>query len=158
MYRSAIRILVADGESATRKSLHWHLEDAGYEVIPAACAGDVLLQCELQPPDVIILDVRLPDMDGYELCGRLRSDPETTEIPIIMTTDAVDSMTRSYLSKMVEFAGGDYFVAKPCDANVLVHLVRDIAPGATSGLQCSVRQFPTRVVWPTSRLHTLTQG
>lgn len=156
MYTSAIRILVADGESAARKALHWHLEDAGYEVIPAACAGDVLLQCELQPPDAIILDVRLPDMDGYELCGRLRSDPETCEIPIIMTTEAVDSMTRSYFAKMVEFAGGDYFVAKPCDANVLVHLVRDIVPDATGDRNCCAGQFPTRVVWPTSRLRSMT--
>ena len=155
MLQQPLRILVADADQTSRKYLTWHLQDAGYFVIPAATGADVLLQCEIDPPDAAVLDVRLPDIDGYDVCSQLRRDHRTQDIPIILTTVVADNMSRTYLSQMVEFAGGDYFVAKPCDVNVLVQLVRDVVPQAPRPRNGSSGDFPTRVVWPTTRMRSV---
>lgn len=176
MHRVPVCVLVADSNQSNRKHLTRHLADGGFCVIPAASGGDVLLQCEIDPPDVLVIDAALVDMDGYELCSRLRHDPRTADLPIIVTTEASDEMTRNYIGQMVEYAGGDFFLIKPYDANVLVQLVVDVAPsrrrpayprshgpggrppssGApNTGPSFGTGHAPTRVVWPTIRVNTL---
>ena len=155
MQQQPVRVLVADGDIASRKNLTWHLEDAGYRIVPASSGSDVLLQVEVEPPDVIILDTCLPDIDGYDVCSQLRRDPSTRDIPVILIAAPTDGMTRAYLAKMVDYAGGDYFVAKPCDVNVLVHLVTLVAPTAERPNPVMLPGFPTRMVWPTTRVRPL---
>lgn len=151
MQQAPIRVLVADGDRSARKDLTWHLEDAGFEVVPAACGGEALMQCEIDPPDVVIIDVGLPDIDGYDVCTQIRHDPSTSNVPIILTTVTVDDMTRSYLGQMVNYAGGDFFVAKPYDVNVLVQLVADVVSSLNENGGAAGRpSFPTRVTWPTT--------
>jgi DNA-binding response OmpR family regulator len=162
MNRRLPRVLVADNDVANRKSLTWHLQDAGFHVVPAACGSDVLLQCEIEPPDAIIMDVGLPDMDGYDVCAHLRRDARSSEVDIILMSEAADDMSRAYLAKMVDYAGGDYFLAKPCDVNLLVKLIDDIVRSAgdlRSGHNpandlCSACS-PTHVVWPTTRMRNV---
>ncbi len=157
MEQAPIRVLVADSDQSTRKDLTWHLQDVGFEVVPAASGGEVLMQCEIDPPDVVIIDVRLPDIDGYDVCSQLRHEPGTSNVPIILTTAAVDEMTQSYLGQMVEYAGGDFFVAKPCDVNVLVQLVTDAISSLAKPDEAAPTGFPTRVTWPTTvRARSLT--
>ena len=151
MSRPLRRVLVADHDVETRKTLTWHLQEGGYFVLPAACAADVLLQCEIEPPDAIIMDVRLPDMDGYDVCAQLRHDPQCSDITIILMTDAADPMSRAYLARMVDYVGGDYFVAKPCDVNLLTKLIDDIVDPEDEPDDCHPTASPTRVVWPTTR-------
>ncbi len=150
MLKPPVRVLVADSDQSVRKDLAWHLEDVGYEVVPAANGGDVLMQCEIDPPDAVIIDVRLPDMDGYEVCTQLRHDPGTTDVPIIITAVPCDKMTQTYLGQMVDYAGGDFFVAKPCDVNVLVQLVTDAVSPPQDAEVPALVGFPTRVTWPTT--------
>ncbi len=151
MCRYPPRILVADSDVAARKALTWHLQDAGYYVVPAASAADVLLQCEVEPPEVIIMDVRLPDMDGYDACVQLRHDVCCSDVTIILTTDIVDAITRGYVAKMVDYVGGDYFVAKPYDVNLLVKLVDDAVRTSEKDDTRRVLASPTHVVWPTTQ-------
>ena len=151
MNRHFRRVLVADNDTKSRKELSLHLQDGGYYVIPASCASDVLLECEIDPPDAIIMDVRLPDMDGYDVCAQLRHAPECSDVTIILMTEAADSMSRAYLAKMVDFAGGDYFVAKPCDVNLLMKLMEDVLEPVGRGEDQHATTSPTHVVWPTTR-------
>lgn len=152
MNRPLRRIVVADHDLQNRKTLTWHLQDGGYYVVPAACATDVLIQCEVDPPDAIIMDVRLPDMDGYDVCAQLRHDPQCSDITIILMTDAADPISRAYVAKMVDYAGGDYFVAKPCDINLLTRLIDDVVEPPDQAEDGRPTASPTHVVWPTTRM------
>jgi len=115
----------------------------------------VLLLCDLHPPDVLIMDVRLPDMDGFELCERVRRETRDLDLTIILTTEASDDMTRAYFGQMVDYAGGDYFVAKPCDRKLLLKLLDDLAAEPAGNKRQAVKVFPTHVTWPTTR-HRMT--
>jgi len=145
-----VRVLVADSNGNHRKAVARQLQNAGYFVVPAADGADVLLHCELDPPDVFLIDVRLSDVDGYDLCAQIRSEPHLAEVPIILTTEVRDRMSRAYLKQMVEYAGGDYFLARPWDVNVLVKLLKAIVPPVPPVDSAVPAGFPTRVVWPTS--------
>ena len=127
MSRKPHRILVADEEDLSRNALRHHLVDAGYQVCTTTSGEDVVMLCDVDPPDVLIVDVHLPDMDGFEVCERVRHETGDMAMTVIITTDASDDMTHSYLAQMVEYAGGDYFFAKPCDLNLLLTLLDDLA-------------------------------
>ncbi len=79
-------ILVVDDDPAVRSSLAKLLRFRGYEVATEENAAGVLEAVRLLRPDVILLDVKLPDLDGFEVCRRLRADPETRLVPIVLVT------------------------------------------------------------------------
>jgi DNA-binding response OmpR family regulator len=87
----------------------------GYEVITARSGEAALRVIEQSPPDLALLDVRMPDMEGYELCRRLRQNPLTAGIPIVMLTALVDENDRQ---KGIE-AGADDCLPKPFDVELL---------------------------------------
>ena len=99
--------------------------------------------CDMAPPDILIMDVHLPDMDGFDVCEYVRHETRDCELTTIIVTDVDDEMTRTYLGQMAEYVGADYFLAKPCDGKLLVKLVDSLArehrvpaarrPRATSG-------------------------
>jgi CheY-like chemotaxis protein len=151
MNRPPRRVLLADSDVAIRRTLTWQLQDRGCFVVPAGCGSDVLLQCEIDPPDAIVMDVRLPDRDGYEICAQLRRDSRCPDVTIILMTEAADEMSRAYLAKMVDYAGGDYFVAKPCDVNLLVRLIDEQIEVPERFEHRQPVGSPTHVVWPTTR-------
>ena len=153
MARKPQRILIADGEDTSRNALRHQLIDAGYHVCTTTCGADVVLLCDLDPPDVLIMDVNLPDMDGFEVCERVRHGVGDASMTVIITTHASDGMTYSYLGQMVEYAGGDYFVAKPCDLKLLLTVLNDLAVEDERVAEQSGAAFPTRVTWPTTARH-----
>jgi len=150
--QASIHVLLADRDSAHRRHVVSHLQEAGFYVVPASTGADVLLHCELAPPGVAVIDVRLSDMDGYDVCSQLRQVMSTRELPIILTTDAHDGFSRAYLAKMVEYAGGDFFLSKPYDINVLIQLIMELGQSVRSPGRARSGAFPTRVVWPTNQL------
>ena len=154
MKRKTARILVADDEQDARRTLRQQLEDAGYAVCTVSSGGDAVLMCDLDPPDVLIMDVHLPDMDGFEVCERIRRGARGSDLTVIIITDPVDDMTKSYLGQMVEYVGGDYFIAKPCDSHLIVQLVDDVARWGRSVGKPRRAGPPTHVVWPTVRPRT----
>ena len=110
-----LRILIVDDEAINLKLVSRLLEIEGYEVSTAQSGEVALRLIEQTPPDLALLDVRMPDMEGYELCRRLRQNPRTAGIPIVMLTAMVDENDRL---KGIE-AGADDCLPKPFDVELL---------------------------------------
>ncbi|UCE60398.1 MAG: response regulator transcription factor [Phycisphaerales bacterium] len=157
MRRKPLRIVVADNDRNSRHALHQQLIDAGHKVCRSVLAGEVGMLCELDPPDVLILDVNLPDMDAFEVCERIRREAGGDDPTIILMTDASDDMIRTYIDQMADYAGGDYFLAKPFDPKLLLKLLDQLASERKPADRASAG-FPTKVTWPTSRLSALAQA
>ncbi len=86
--------------------------------VKAAVNGPMALKiAEKQPPDLILLDIQMPGMDGYEVCRRLKADPATSAIPVIFLTG------ESGVEPEVAEAGGSAYVTKPVDSGVLLSTV-----------------------------------
>jgi CheY-like chemotaxis protein len=107
--------LIVDDEAINLKLVSRLLEMEGYEVITARSGEAALRLIEQSPPDLALLDVRMPDMEGFELCRRLRQNPHMAGIPIVMLTALVDEKDRQ---KGIE-AGADDCLPKPFDVDLL---------------------------------------
>lgn len=114
------RILIVDDSVATRRLLHAILHNAGYEVLEAADAAEAEGIITQTPPDLILLDIMLPGMSGFELCERLKRDPQTAGIPIIMVTALSEVRDRVQGLR----SGADDFLSKPFDRLELVTRIR----------------------------------
>ena len=102
-------LLVVDDNPHNLRLLLQVLEQRGYEVRPAINGRLALRSAAADPPDLVLLDVRMPDMDGYEVCRRLKLDPKTESIPVIFI-----SALEEVIDKVAAFeAGGVDFVSKP---------------------------------------------
>src|SRR5207249_2235968 len=82
----AEKILIVDDDIDSLKLIGLMLQRQGYEISAASSGGQAIAKALADSPDLIILDVMMPDMDGYEVCRRLRADANTQSIPIIMFT------------------------------------------------------------------------
>ena len=103
-------ILVVDDNQQNLELLQVYLEDVDCRSIPASDGPEALDIISKNPPDLILLDVMMPKMSGFEVCRRVKSDPKTSDIPVIMVTAlnefgdierAIDSGTDDFLSKPV---------------------------------------------------------
>src|SRR6266850_1140956 len=104
-------VLVVDDEEQNRSLLRDPLEARGYEVVEAENGLVALHLIAGRPPDVILLDVMMPHMDGFEVCRTLKNDPKTAHIPILMVTALSDRKERL----MGIGAGANDFLNKPVD-------------------------------------------
>ncbi len=103
------RILVVDDTPASLQFIADFLADCGYDVLPAQEGKEALARATLALPDLILLDVMLPDMDGFDVCRRLKQQPETRDIPVIFMTALLETQ-----DKVNGFAaGGIDYVTKP---------------------------------------------
>ena len=116
------RILVVDDIPANVKLLEVRLLAEYFEVLTASNGADALETCENGKVDVVLLDVMMPDMDGFEVCRRLKSDPATSHIPVVMITalDQVSDRIRGLE------AGADDFLTKPVNDLQLMTRVRSL--------------------------------
>jgi two-component system cell cycle response regulator len=114
------RILVVDDIAANLRLLEARLNAEYYEVALAASGPEALLLAADWVPDVILLDVMMPGMDGYEVCRRLKLNPVTAAIPVVMVTALVDPAERV---RGLE-AGADDFLSKPVDHPTLFARLR----------------------------------
>jgi signal transduction histidine kinase/ActR/RegA family two-component response regulator len=110
-------VLVIDDDPATRDLLERSLADAALTTITSANAADGVLLAQALRPDVIILDVILPDKDGWDVLATLKADPELVDIPVIMLT-IVDERARGLL------LGAAEYLIKPVDSEQLIGLIR----------------------------------
>jgi len=116
------KILCVDDEDFNLDLLETILSPLGYEVLPAQSGKAALETLASRHVDLVLLDINMPEMDGYEVCGKIKSDPQTRHIPVIMITslDSRDNKLRS-----IE-AGADEFLGKPLDQSELLLRVKNI--------------------------------
>jgi two-component system cell cycle response regulator len=115
-------ILVVDDEWMNRELLQAHLESAGYGVLLAANGTKALEIAAHEEVDLILMDVRMPGMNGYEVCVQLKTQPATSHIPVIILTGLDDD---EYKLKALE-AGADDFISKPFDSVVMMARIRSL--------------------------------
>ena len=115
-------ILMVDDSPASRDTLWAMLDNEPYRLVDAANGAEALRKAREIMPDLILLDVMMPEMDGYEVCRRIRADSLLAEVPIIMVTALDDRNSRLEGIN----AGADDFIAKPCDVMELRARVRAI--------------------------------
>lgn len=116
------RVLVVDDDGLNRELLAAYLTDAGYGCEPAADGVDAIAAATARPPDLILLDIQMPRLDGYEVCRRLKADPLTQFIPIVMVTarEADEEKITAIES------GADDFITKPFNSLMLLTRVRSL--------------------------------
>jgi len=118
------RILIVEDDELNRDSLRRLLLRRGYEIVLAVDGDEALAVARAESPDVILMDMRLPGIDGWEATRRLKADPATRGLPIIaltahaMTTDRVQALA----------AGCDDYDTKPIDLDRLLPKIRALLP------------------------------
>jgi two-component system phosphate regulon response regulator PhoB len=116
------RVLIVDDDPDIQRLVSYNLAQAGFQVTSAAAGSAALAAAEQHPPDLIILDIMLPDLDGLEVCRRIRQHENLRRIPIIMLTARTQEMDR-----VVGFElGADDYVPKPFSPRELVLRVKSI--------------------------------
>jgi two-component system, cell cycle response regulator DivK len=115
------RILVVEDQEDNRQILRDLLGNAGYELVEAADGEHALAVYAKQRPDLILMDIQLPVMDGYETTRRIRADPESKGIPII----AVTSYALSGDEAKALAAGCNAYITKPYSPRALLAKVRE---------------------------------
>jgi len=122
-------VLVVEDEPDIRNLVVHHLTREGFRCRVAASGAEALARVRTATPDLVVLDLMLPEMDGLEVCRRLRADPATATIPIIMLTAKADEVDRVVGLEM----GADDYVAKPFSPKELVARVRAVLRRARPG-------------------------
>lgn len=112
-------MVVDDNENATRMTARM-LSGLGYDVMTAVDGPSALAQIAARHPDCILLDIMMPSMSGLEVLARLKQDPATTAIPVIMLT--AKSQDDDVLTGYKE--GAEYYITKPCTSRDLVYGIR----------------------------------
>ncbi len=116
------RILVVDDNPANLDILETRLRTRGYDVVTAADGEEALSQVPAETPDLVLLDIMMPKVDGFEVCRRIKSDAALPFTPIIMVTAKADS--KDIVAGLE--AGGDDYLTKPIDQAALLARVRSM--------------------------------
>jgi DNA-binding response OmpR family regulator len=139
------RVLVVDDEKDLVELISFNLVRNGYEAVPAHNGNEALEAALANPPDLIVLDIMLPGLSGTEVARRLKSDPRTASVPIVMLTargeetDVVVGLT----------LGADDYVTKPFSMKILLarlsSVLRRSEPAATAAEGASLRAGPLTI-------------
>ena len=118
------KILVVDDDPDLVESVTMILESRNHDVIQAYGGIEGLEKAKAEKPDAIILDVMMPDKDGYAVCKELKGDPEYSDIPILLLTAVVSQISSStYTSRMGMETEADDYIDKPVEPGELAKLV-----------------------------------
>ena len=118
------RVLVVDDEENVREILAHFLKSAGYELVSTGDPEEALLVARKTIPDVILLDVTMPRMDGFDLCQMLRSHPDTEKIPVVFLTALGDDVSRA----RGRVSGGTLYLQKPFTKKLVLDAVATALP------------------------------
>ncbi|HNT23591.1 MAG TPA: response regulator [Anaerolineales bacterium] len=122
-------ILIVEDDLDVAEMVNAYFNVQGYEVRTVNWGEDAVRSCQASPPDLVILDIRLPDIDGFEVAYRLRNNRKTKEIPIIFLTE---KRARSDRLQGLELGADDY-ITKPFDVQELRLRVRNALRRSTQG-------------------------
>ena len=135
------KILVIEDDAELAKALEIRLRAAGYEPSLALDGLEGLWDAHLQKPDVILLDIMLPGMDGFEVKRRLTTTPELSGVPVVFLT----SDTREETRVKAREVGGMCFLSKPYDADLLLAVIEAAIISVKRNRARSKRQRSRRV-------------
>jgi DNA-binding response OmpR family regulator len=116
------KILIIEDEKNLVELLKINFESESFEVIIANDGADGLLKTQTEKPDVVVLDIRLPILNGWEVCKAIKSGQETKNIPVIILTAATQKS--DYIES--QKAGCDMYITKPFDPIELVNIVSNL--------------------------------
>jgi two-component system, cell cycle response regulator DivK len=121
-------VLIVEDQSDLRRLYAYHLSLSGFDVIEAENGADAIAHTTAQGPDVVLMDLSLPVVDGWEATRRLKTDERTAHIPVVALTahDGSGELQRATR------AGCDWFVPKPCPPDALIAEVRRVLAGTRS--------------------------
>ena len=120
---SASRVLVVEDERDVAELIRYNLSREGYDVLVTGSGTDAVKQAREARPDLVLLDIMVPHLNGWEICRRLKSDSETRGIPVIMVTGRAEEGDKVLGFEM----GADDYVTKPFSPRELVARVRAVA-------------------------------
>ncbi|MBR8831342.1 MAG: Alkaline phosphatase synthesis transcriptional regulatory protein PhoP [Chroococcopsis gigantea SAG 12.99] len=118
-----IKVLVVEDTVSEQELISLYLREAGYSVINASNGKEALSQVESQKPDVVVTDVVMPGMNGFELCRSLKKNPVTEKLPVIACTSKNQELDRLWGMKQ----GVDMYVTKPFTREEILRAVRAVA-------------------------------
>jgi phosphate regulon transcriptional regulator PhoB len=118
--KTGYRVLVVEDEQDVAELLRYNMAKEGYDVVLAANGTEALRRAREVKPEVILLDIMVPQLNGWEVCRRLKQDPETRAIPVIMVTGRVEEGDKVLGFEM----GADDYVTKPFSPRELIARIR----------------------------------
>lgn len=119
------KILVVDDDAVIQQLIEVNLELEGYEVVKASNGEEALARVADEAPDLVLLDVMMPRMNGRDVCRKIKGDPETANIPVIfLSARAQDLDVEAGLE-----LGADAYVTKPFDPANLLETIADLLGG-----------------------------
>jgi DNA-binding response OmpR family regulator len=126
-----ITVMIVDDEPHVIELVRITLEDERIRVVAAADGETALARCMLCTPDLVLLDVNLPDLSGFEVCRRLRAEPRHAALRIVMLTAAAqhDDVAQGLA------AGADHYLTKPFSPVRLLSLIENLIPEAVTWLR-----------------------
>jgi CheY-like chemotaxis protein len=134
-------VLIVEDDPAIARLLELYLSEKGYTILMAARGHQALEICRATPPDLVVLDVRLPDITGYDVGIALRASPETHNIPIVILTAYGERADRLTAHNLVR---ADYFLGKPFDVEEVYSVIRNqLSEGRRKGQYHPVTNLPT---------------
>lgn len=116
------RILIVDDEGETIELLQPRLEVAGYEVVCALGGEEGLEKARQEKPDLVLLDVMMPKLNGYQVCRELKRDPKTKGMKIVMLTAKVQESDKYWGRE----CGADDYVTKPYEPKELLAAIKNL--------------------------------
>jgi DNA-binding response OmpR family regulator len=116
----AKKILIIEDSPTTIEMLEYRLKNSGYDVISADNGETGLAKIKTEKPDLVVLDVRMPGMDGFEVCKLSKKDPETKDIPIVFLTTAIQQKHKEKGKEV----GADGYITKPFDGKEMLDQIK----------------------------------
>jgi DNA-binding response OmpR family regulator len=116
------KLLLIEDDAVSRRLMELILNKEGFQVITASNGLEGLRKARFESPDLLILDVMLPGLDGFEVCHRLRSDPATEKMPVLILSAKGQESDRNAALQV----GGNAFLPKPIDRMVLLNKVAEL--------------------------------
>lgn len=116
-------ILIVEDSPSELELMSYYLTESGYNVIPTTGAKEALEKALLQQPDVIVTDVVMPGMSGFELCRYLKKHPATQKVPIVICSSKNQEIDRLWAMKQ----GADAYLTKPYTREQLIRAIKSVA-------------------------------
>jgi DNA-binding response OmpR family regulator len=125
------RVLLVEDDPGSIRFVSYILEQEGYEVLTANNGLAGLKKAREEAPDLLILDVMLPGLDGFEVCRRLRADEQTSKLLVLMLSAKAQEIDRTTGLKM----GADDYLTKPADPSEIVARVESLLQRKAAGVK-----------------------